>query len=271
MRIRRAEDADLPAINALTRRSSAYAGEYRAMVEGIEVTPEQLRRDHCFVAVEGERLLGYYSLVADPPDLDLMFVDDAARGRGVGRLLFEHMLATARELGATEVRIVSHPPAAGFYERMGAVRAGTKAAAGRVTWDRPVLQVEVPGAEPHPAVADQVRSAALARLERERDDLLARLARLDEDMTGFFEASRDSNADDEHDPEGQTIAFERSQLAAVTAQTREHLAEVEAAIERVRAGTYGTCEACGQPINPLRLEARPTARTCVEHASSARR
>jgi GNAT superfamily N-acetyltransferase len=159
VRIRRAEDADLPAINDLTRRSSAYEGEYHAMVEGIEVTPEQLRRDHCHVAVSGDRLLGYYSLVAEPPDLDLMFVDDAARGRGVGRLLFEHMLATARGLGITAVRIVSHPPAAAFYERMGAVRVGTKPAAGRVTWDRPVLRVDTglrgrPGDQP-PAGRDR--------------------------------------------------------------------------------------------------------------------
>ncbi|HLS39260.1 MAG TPA: TraR/DksA C4-type zinc finger protein [Ornithinicoccus sp.] len=120
------------------------------------------------------------------------------------------------------------------------------------------------------AATDGLRTAALARLEEERADLRARLEQLTEDMAGFFESSRDSNADDEHDPEGQTIAFERSQLAAVTAQTREHLAEVEAAIERVHAGTYGICEVCDQPINPLRLEARPTARTCVEHASARR-
>lgn len=141
MRIRRAGEGDLPAINALTRSSSAYQGEYRAMVEGIEVTAGQLRRDHCYVAEEEDRLLGYYSLVADPPDLDLMFVDDAARGSGVGRQLFEHMLEVARGLGITEVRIVSHPPAAPFYERMGAVPVGTKPAQGRVTWDRPVLRV----------------------------------------------------------------------------------------------------------------------------------
>jgi RNA polymerase-binding transcription factor DksA len=85
-------------------------------------------------------------------------------------------------------------------------------------------------------------------------------------MTGLFAASRDSNADDEHDPEGQTIAYERSQLAAVTRQAQEHLAEVDAAIERVAAGTYGVCEVGGEPIPESRLEARPTARTCVHHA-----
>lgn len=105
----------------------------------------------------------------------------------------------------------------------------------------------------------------MARLTAQRDDFRARLVLLDEDMNGFIEASRDSNADDEHDPEGQTIAFERAQLGAVTAQLRDHLAEVDAAIGRVRDDTYGVCEVCGQPINPERLEVRPTARACVAH------
>ena len=86
----------------------------------------------------------------------------------------------------------------------------------------------------------------------------------------LFEASRDSNADDEHDPEGQTIAYERSQLAAITAQTRDRLDEVEAALERVSDGTYGRCEVCGEPIPLARLEARPAARTCVRHAETRR-
>lgn len=129
------------AINEITRSSSAYGGDYQAMVQGIEVTREQLERDDCFVAVEGSQVLGYYSLMLDPPDLDLMFVADAAQGRGVGRLLIEHLRNHARSLGIDAVRIVSHPPAATFYERMGAVRVGTKPAKGRTTWDRPVFRL----------------------------------------------------------------------------------------------------------------------------------
>lgn len=113
--------------------------------------------------------------------------------------------------------------------------------------------------------ADSWQQEALARLEAQFADLRSRLVLLDKDMVGFIEASRDSNADDEHDPEGQTIAFERAQLGAVTDQLREHLAEVAAAIERVRDETYGVCEVCAQPIHPERLEVRPTARACVAH------
>jgi RNA polymerase-binding transcription factor DksA len=103
----------------------------------------------------------------------------------------------------------------------------------------------------------------LAALEEERARTQERLGGLTGDYAGIVEASVDSNADDEHDPEGATIAFERSQLGALVEQARLHLAEVEAAIARVGDGSYGTCERCGGPIAPGRLEARPVARTCI--------
>lgn len=100
-------------------------------------------------------------------------------------------------------------------------------------------------------------------LEEERARTLRRLAALTSDHDAVVAASRDTNADDEHDPEGATIAFERSQVAALATQARRQLEEVEAALARVDDGTYGVCERCGRPIPAARLEARPTARTCV--------
>lgn len=116
--------------------------------------------------------------------------------------------------------------------------------------------------------AGEATAEAAAHLREERAALEQRITHLTGDMAGLFEASRDSNADDEHDPEGQTIAFERAQLSHVTDRARAQLGEVDAALRRVTEGTYGVCEVCGEPIPPARLEARPTARTCVQHASS---
>lgn len=107
---------------------------------------------------------------------------------------------------------------------------------------------------------------ARTALEVERRDTLARLATLTGDFAAIVEASEGSNADDEHDPEGSTIAFERSQVDALVRQARAHLEEVDAALARIAGGTYGTCERCGRPIAPGRLEARPTARRCIECA-----
>ena len=106
------------------------------------------------------------------------------------------------------------------------------------------------------------------RLAAERDEALHRLASLTDDFDGVVAASRDSNADDEHDPEGATIAFERSQIGALVQQVRGRLSEIDAALHRLDEGTYGRCEVCGQPIAAARLEARPVARTCVGCASS---
>jgi DnaK suppressor protein len=106
-------------------------------------------------------------------------------------------------------------------------------------------------------------------LLQERERTSARLAALTGDHAGIVEASRDSNADDEHDPEGATIAFERSQVGALVSAAREHLDEVAAARGRLADGTYGVCERCRGTIDPARLAARPTARTCVPCAVDA--
>lgn len=102
-----------------------------------------------------------------------------------------------------------------------------------------------------------------SRLDRQRRETVERLASLTDAFDEIVAASRDSNADDEHDPEGATIAFERSQVSALVSQSRDQLVEIDAAIARVKAGSYGICERCGQPISEGRLQARPVARTCI--------
>ena len=109
--------------------------------------------------------------------------------------------------------------------------------------------------------------AVRARLRARRRATQQRLAALTGSFTDIVDASASSNADDEHDPEGATIAFERSQVGALIAQACAHLADLDAAEARVSEGTYGTCERCGRPIAPERLEVRPVASECVGCAS----
>ena len=54
--------------------------------------------------------------------------------------------------------------------------------------------------------------------------------------------------DDEHDPEGSTIAYERSQLGALIQQAERHLLDIRDALERLGSGRYGVCERCGAAI-----------------------
>ncbi|QGN57244.1 TraR/DksA C4-type zinc finger protein [Nostocoides sp. HKS02] len=107
------------------------------------------------------------------------------------------------------------------------------------------------------------QTAAATRLEADRYETTARLASLRRDFGAMVAASLDSNADDEHDPEGATIAYERSQLDALIHQAERHLADLTAAQARLAQGSYGVCAVCGKAIDPARLEARPVARTCV--------
>jgi DnaK suppressor protein len=102
-----------------------------------------------------------------------------------------------------------------------------------------------------------------ARLTAERQSALARVTALEHDFAGLVAAAEGANADDEHDPEGATLAFERQHLAALLEQARQQVAAVTAALGRLADRTYGRCERCGEPIPAARLAARPTATTCV--------
>src|SRR5690606_37027560 len=110
-------------------------------------------------------------------------------------------------------------------------------------------------------------AAVRERLLAVRAEATGRLRALRAEVEGIVEASRDSNADDEHDPDGATIAFERAQVDALARDAAARVEEVDAALARLDAGTYGVCASCGRPIAEGRLEARPTALTCVACAA----
>ncbi|WP_327357607.1 GNAT family N-acetyltransferase [Streptomyces sp. NBC_01304] len=143
--IRRATAADAETLTSLMLKSSAYQGQYASILEGYAVTAEYMARHLVFVAADGAgRVLGFYSLVCEPAELDLAFVADDAQGLGVGRQLVEHMLGEARAAGLDGVRVVSHPPSEEFYRRLGARRTGTvPPAPPKVDWVRPELWFSV--------------------------------------------------------------------------------------------------------------------------------
>jgi GNAT superfamily N-acetyltransferase len=144
--IRRAGAADAPTLTQLMHASRAYQGPYAAILQGYAISREQIARDQVHLAAGADgQVLGFYSLtgLGQEVELDLMFVADAGQGTGLGARLFDHMRATARACGASAVKIVSHPPAEGFYLRMGARRIGTMLPGGRVGWPRPLLSLAI--------------------------------------------------------------------------------------------------------------------------------
>jgi len=98
-----------------------------------------------------------------------------------------------------------------------------------------------------------------ALLEEERRDLLAKLEELGLSGAGL---TYDSNFAD-----SSQVTAERGEVEALGAKLREALQEVEDALAKLTDGTYGICEDCGRPIDPLRLEAKPAARYCINCAS----
>ncbi|MHA7277230.1 TraR/DksA family transcriptional regulator [Arthrobacter sp. Hz1] len=112
------------------------------------------------------------------------------------------------------------------------------------------------------------------RFERYRPLLHAELARtraslaaLDADSRSVTAARDNSNVDDEHDPEGTTIASELSQVAVLARDARHRSEEIRAALERLDGESFGVCAICGQAIAAGRLEARPWTPYCIVHAS----
>lgn len=104
---------------------------------------------------------------------------------------------------------------------------------------------------------------ARERLLADRAEALGRLGDLDVSFDDIVEAARDSNIDDEHDPEGRTVAAERALVDSLSDVTRRHLVDIERALLKLDDGTYGVCERCGERIDEARLDARPAARTCI--------
>lgn len=142
MDIRRATTRDARRLTRLVRTSRAYEGPYAPMVEGYRIGPDYIETHWVFVAADAGTglVLGFYALIISPPELDLMFVGDEAQGLGIGRRLIGHLKEEARRAGLTSVRIVSHPPAEGFYRSVGAEPVGTVLAnPPAVMWDRPEL------------------------------------------------------------------------------------------------------------------------------------
>ena len=108
-------------------------------------------------------------------------------------------------------------------------------------------------------LSDSTLSDLRASLEQERDNLRARLNEMG--LSGG-ELSFDQNFAD-----SSQVTAERGEVEALAGSLRESLNDVEAALTKLDNGTYGSCESCGQPIAPARLEAKPAARLCMDCAS----
>ncbi|MCB0044869.1 MAG: TraR/DksA C4-type zinc finger protein [Caldilineaceae bacterium] len=96
----------------------------------------------------------------------------------------------------------------------------------------------------------KVRSQLMAG----RKELLAKLEEKDRDARG-------------ENPGRGDLAYDytnRDRVTALRSVEEQTLEQIDAALERLDAGTYGICSHCGKPINEERMEALPYATLCME-------
>ena len=123
---RRAVPDEAPLLNELTGRSVlswGYEPEFLDWEpEAITVTSQFIASSPVFVLEDAGRIVGYYGLLGEPPEmaLDKLFVEPDRIGTGCGKHLWQHAVATAREMGASVLTWYSDPHAAPFYRAMGA-------------------------------------------------------------------------------------------------------------------------------------------------------
>ena len=107
------------------------------------------------------------------------------------------------------------------------------------------------------------------RLRDERARVVTIIEALRSEFDGIVATADLGATDDEHDPEGSTIAFERQRVAAMLRDARVKLHALDDALERIGQGGYEICASCGAPIGDERLAALPATRTCFRCAERA--
>ena len=113
---------------------------------------------------------------------------------------------------------------------------------------------------------------ARERLEEER----VRLESVKETFVGDGDETESESLSelsdmDQHQADVGTETFEREKDLSILEGVEAELSDIEHALERISDGRYGTCEACGQPIDEERLEAVPAARLCLKDQAEAER
>lgn len=140
MTIRPARTGEDVALTELSLRSVqerwGYSDAFMAWEpEAITVTPELIDGSVTSVLEDGGRLVGFYVLRGKPPHIEMsrLMIDPSVFGTGCGRLLWDHAVSIAREMGAVAITLDADPNAEPFYRHMGAITVGEH------DWEPPMM------------------------------------------------------------------------------------------------------------------------------------
>jgi RNA polymerase-binding protein DksA len=144
-------------------------------------------------------------------------------------------------------------------------RRGTSAPTKKVAPAKKVTPAKKAPARPASRGADwtardlaKIRKELLAEIQSMQEEYDSSLA----ELTELQSSSADGAGDDQADAGSKT--FEREQELSIAANRFDLLSQMQRAVERIDAGTYGYCERCGKPIPRARLQAFPMATLDVE-------
>ena len=104
-------------------------------------------------------------------------------------------------------------------------------------------------------------------LDEERQRIVQAIDFLHEENPGTDdETHADTAGNDNHFADTATETVDRQMDYSLEENSEQVLADIDHALERIEAGSYGTCEVCGKPIGEERLTALPWARLCIDDA-----
>jgi RNA polymerase-binding protein DksA len=104
-----------------------------------------------------------------------------------------------------------------------------------------------------------------ARLLEERQRVVDAIDNIHAENPGSLgEETEELTFQDNHPGDVATATFDREMASTLEDNSTHVLSEIDAALERIEAGTFGTCQACGGPVGDERLDALPWATLCIE-------
>lgn len=123
-------------------------------------------------------------------------------------------------------------------------------------------------ASPVPFAQDDFVTTQRAELQARRTAYRDQAERLEAAVEELAESGQAPDLGDEEGfAEADPLHVERDRVLSLAAVARQRVDEIDAAIRRLDAGTYGACRSCRRPIPVARLEALPEATQCVACAS----
>jgi DnaK suppressor protein len=152
----------------------------------------------------------------------------------------------------------------------GSSKSNSKQSAAKTTTKAAALKKTSPASAKSAAKAsgnglDKFLVEQLEALEEERVTYLRQADALQAEADSLTEDREPGDVQfDEESGEGDTLAVERERDLTLSAQARAAVEEIDLAVAKVHAGTYGICEKCGTSIPKERLKALPHAALCVK-------